>query len=105
MKEGFIMTSKPFTSYNEQIALLERKRLRIPDKNFAMRILKDTSYFALINGYKDLFKDKSTGNYINDYSFDDIYNLYMFDDSLRNILIRLFCQGHSWVATYGRDKR
>ncbi len=57
------MDDKKFMTYDEQIAFLEgEKKLIINDKDVARSLLKRHSYFALINGYKHPFKDK-TGLY------------------------------------------
>jgi abortive infection bacteriophage resistance protein len=50
--------AKPFLSYDQQInKLTGEKGLLIPDCDYAIAILKKTSYFALICGYKDPFKN------------------------------------------------
>lgn len=81
------INSKPFTTYDEQLELLCRKGLEVQDKNLAKITLKETSYFALINGYKHPFKN-SDGCYKAGTCFEDIINLYNFDASLRSWLLR-----------------
>ena len=55
---------KPFKTYNELLDFLEKeKRLSIPDRTMAEEILSKTGYYSLITGYKELFKDKTTGYY------------------------------------------
>ena len=78
---------KEFKTYNEQIELLKNKRLNIGDERQAIEILKNISYFALINGYKRPFKGDN-GNYRSDACFDDIVKLYDFDEKLRFFLLR-----------------
>lgn len=47
---------KPFLNYEEQIRnLIARKGMIIVDREFTASKLKDISYFALIDGYKNLF--------------------------------------------------
>ncbi len=53
------MSEKKFFSYDEQLNLLERKGLEIPDRDEAIRLLKEHSYFDLINGYKYPFKKRA----------------------------------------------
>ncbi len=48
----------------------------------ARRILLKTSYFSLISGYKDTFKNRTTGKYIDGTTFDDIYRLYQIENLL-----------------------
>lgn len=73
---------KEFKTYKEQIKLLKSKGLAVPDEEHAIKVLRSTSYFALINGYKRPFKD-TNGNYLPDACFDDIENLYVFDEQMR----------------------
>jgi abortive infection bacteriophage resistance protein len=59
-----------------------------------MRILERENYYALINGYKDLFLIKNNNvpvepeQYKSGATFDEIYALYCFDRELRNILLK-----------------
>lgn len=77
---------KKFLNYEEQIELLKTKGLYINDEQYAKDILKNISYFALINGYKEIFK--STKEYKQGVDFRDIVNLYNFDSELRAIILR-----------------
>lgn len=81
------MGVKRFLTYDEQIDLLTKKNLIIQDTDVAVALLKKYSYFNLINGYKEPFKNKD-GNYKKNTKFDDIYFLYSFDDKLRHILMK-----------------
>lgn len=54
----------------------------------ARHILTKTSYFSLISGYKDIFKNPTTGKYIDGTTFEDIYHLYRFDHELRSIFLK-----------------
>ncbi len=67
-------SDKPFKTYEQQIELLKEKGLSIPNETYAVKVLKDLSYFALINGYKKAFKHD--GLYKNA-SFEDIVALFM----------------------------
>ena len=76
---------KPFLYYEQQVdKLVKEKGLEIKDKEYAIKLLKDHSYFDLISGYKSPFKSKN-GKYKIHTSIDDIYALYCFDDSIRTI--------------------
>lgn len=78
---------KPFMTYEEQIEKLREKQLQIPDEDSAKEALQRLSYFSLITGYKNLFKNKSTGQYRDGASFSDILFLYRFDESLRELTL------------------
>lgn len=81
------MCDKKFLTYDEQLKLLEQKGLIIEDKDRAICLLKEHSYFDLINGYKYPFKNKY-GNYKRNTTFENIHLLYCFDDEIRIALIR-----------------
>jgi len=85
---GSSLHKKPFLDYQSQIAFLKSKQLNIKDEDNVSSILKKVSYYHLINGYKDSFKDNLTHNFKADTSFDDIYNLYLFDADLREVFLK-----------------
>ena len=91
---------KPFKTYDELLDFLEEKKeLIIPDRDNARKALAKESYYSLINGYKDIFKDKTTGFYKKDVCFDDIYNLYKFDRDLRSIFLKYILMAEKGVKT------
>ena len=50
---------KPFMTYEQLIhKLKDEKKLEINDTDYAIKLLKEHSYFALISGYKGPFKQK-----------------------------------------------
>lgn len=80
---------KKFLTYTDQLNKLEsEKGLLIPDRTYAEETLKRISYFALINGYKEPFKNLTTGNYKDHTSFEDIVALYTFDEGLRELFLK-----------------
>ena len=49
---------KIFLTYDQQIEKLKNeKNLQIDDTEYAKKILRQTSYYSLIGGYKDIFKN------------------------------------------------
>lgn len=85
--------AKPFLTYRQQIAKLrDEKGLIITDETYAETMLRQNSYFALITGYKHLFKSETTGKYKNGTSFEDLVALYEFDRGLRELFLRYLCQ-------------
>ena len=54
---------KPFLTYPQQIQKLKDKNLTITDNAAATITLHHYGYFALISGYKDLFKNPTTKDY------------------------------------------
>lgn len=67
-------------TYEQQIQKLRDKNLTITDENEAKSILQQDGYYALITGYKDLFKNPSTKNYRDGTTLQDILALYQFGD-------------------------
>ena len=83
------MGEKRFLTYDEQITFLEKKKgLIISNKEYAKKILLKIGYFPLINGYKEIFKEPINNQFQKGTSFEDIYELYDFDNDLRNIFIK-----------------
>ena len=79
---------KPFMTYEQQIQKLKDKHLVIEDEGFAKDILHRKGYFALISGYKNLFKNPTTRDYWDGTRFEDIVALYRFDERLRELTLR-----------------
>lgn len=64
MTEKALKPIKPFLNYEEQINnLIEQKGMIVNDHKFAVSKLEDISYFALIDGYKNLFYNPMTRKY------------------------------------------
>ena len=72
---------KEFNSFEAQIEKLRKRGLGIFDEDYAKRILEKENYYNLINGYKELFIDKSNQSsdetYIKGTNFIEIYALYL----------------------------
>lgn len=105
--------AKPFRTYAELIQKLDEKKLDISDSEYIVKLLKRHSYFALISGYKEPFKDKK-GNYKIHTTISDIYALYCFDESLRDLFLRYILKiekhvksliSYSFCEKYGEDQR
>lgn len=104
---------KPFLTYEQQLEKLKSKGLTIDNDDDAVELLKRHSYFALISGYKNPFKTKQ-GIYKPHTSLADIYSLYIFDDTLRTIILRNILKvekhiksliSYSFCETYGEDQQ
>jgi abortive infection bacteriophage resistance protein len=74
------------------------------------------NYYNLINGYKDLFIDKTYAGpdekYKSGANFNEIYSLYLFDRELRNLFIRYILEiennvksvlSHNFSKKYGHN--
>ena len=88
IRRSVSLDDKKFMTYDEQIRFLQNEKLLIIDNpTKALSLLKQHSYFALINGYKHPFKNKN-GTYKARTTLEDIYALYCFDNKIRYILMR-----------------
>ncbi|MFI3171962.1 MAG: Abi family protein [Eubacteriales bacterium] len=85
--EKMTKINKIFLTYEQQIEMLQEKGLIIKDTDYAIQLLKQHSYFALVSGYKSPFKNK-TGEYKLHTTIEDIYRLYEFDEKLRELFLR-----------------
>lgn len=80
------LNKKQFLTYDEPITFLEEKKgLIISDKEYARKTLLKIGYFPLINGYKEVFKESTNDQFQRGTTFEDIYELYSFDNDLRNV--------------------
>ena len=67
---------KPFLSYTQQLDKLEKdKNLIITNRAYAEAMLKRISYYALISGYKKLFRNPTTCKYKDNTTFKEIVAL------------------------------
>lgn len=100
---------KIFLNYDQQIEKLKNeKNLQIDDIEYAKDILRQMSYYSLIGGYKDVFKNPTTKKYKDGTRFEDIVELYYFDESLRQLflkyLIKVENEIKSQVSYYFTEK-
>lgn len=90
---GEMPVPKPFLSYTQQMdKLVNEKNLQINDRTYAEEVLKQISYFALISGYKDLYRNPTTKKYKDGTTFEEIVALYNYDISLRELFLKYLLQ-------------
>ncbi|MBE5807097.1 MAG: Abi family protein [Clostridiales bacterium] len=80
---------KVYRDTRVQIGILKSRGVIIRDKKFAKRIIRETNYYNLINGYKAPFIMQSTPveKYYPGTRFEELYALYEFDRALRIITL------------------
>ena len=81
--------SRPMT-IDEQIENLKSLHLVFEDEEEAKEILGRVSYYRLIKAYSSSLKNKKTGKYKKKVSFNDIVQMYEFDNKLRYLLFPEF---------------
>lgn len=81
--------AKPFLSYENQIAKLQdEKQLIISNQAYAKKVLENLSYYSLIGGYKELFKNPASGKYVHGVTIEEIVTFYYFDEELRSLFLK-----------------
>lgn len=93
--------SRPFRTYRQQLTILRNRGLEIKDGSKVIRILKRENYYSVINGYKDIFLDKSSidEKYKQGTSFEDIYILFDFDRNIRHLFLKYILKIESLIGT------
>ena len=80
--------NKEFKRIEEQVDILVNKGLIINNKNYAKEVLFRENYFFL-NGYRHLLiKSETDKTYIEGATFEELYSIFLFDRSFRNILFK-----------------
>ena len=82
------MIEKNFKNLNEQIEIFRQKGMTINDENYVKEVLLRENYFFL-NGYRHLFmKSTEDKKFLEGTTFEEMYSLFLFDRSFRNILFK-----------------
>ena len=86
-----------------------KKGLIIGNPSFVEEKLSEIRYYALIDGYKSIFYDYTTRTYLPGTTFEDIVNLYDFDEELRLLVFKYICHIEDRALIfcfdeYSRDK-
>ena len=82
------MIAKQFKTLDEQVEILKSKGMIIQDEKYAKEVLLRENYFFL-NGYRHLFMKNSEDRYFkNGTTFEEMYSLFLFDRSYRNIIFK-----------------
>ena len=80
--------NKEFKKLDEQVEILRNKGLTITNEEYAMEVLFRENYFFL-NGYRHLFiKSESNRTYLPGTTFEELYSMFLFDRTFRNILFK-----------------
>ena len=90
----FIMSvSKQFLTFTQQVDHLKNERgITISNDQFAEDTLQRIGYFALMGGYKELFRIPFPKKYKPGTSFEEIVTLYQFDARLRELFLKYLLQ-------------
>lgn len=87
--ENNIIFDKPFKTYDELISIMKERHIDIPDKEFAIQVLQNYSYYGIINGYKNTFLQvPNSDSFIPGTSFNELYTLHLIDTALNNTIFK-----------------
>lgn len=81
--------SKPFKTFEEQIELLKKRKLKITDEQELLKYLKNANYQRIINGYNDPFFvdfNRKTNEYRSEVDSSMIISLYEFDRKIATLV-------------------
>lgn len=68
---------------------MKSRNIAVPNQQYAIDMLSSYSYSALINGCKDAFLvSENEDTYIDGTNFNDLVDLYFFDNDLNNIILK-----------------
>ena len=80
---------KPFKTFEEQLNIMKSRNIDIPNRQYALDMLSSYPYSALVNGCKDAFLVAGRDDlYIDGTNFNDLVDLYFFDNDLNNIILK-----------------
>jgi abortive infection bacteriophage resistance protein len=82
-----ISYTKPFQSYQAQIALLKSRGMQFADENKALHLLENISYYRFSGYWYPLLADKKNHVFKPNADFETAYNLYKFDCELRKLIL------------------
>ena len=85
--------SKQFLTFTQQVDYPKNEKgITISNDQFAEDTLQHIGYFALMSGYKELFRIPFSKKYKPGTSFDEIVTLYQFDVRLRELFLKYLLQ-------------
>ena len=99
-----ILEDKPFRTVDQQIEILRSRNMGFGDIDDAKRFLLRENYYAVINGYKDLFLQKKVSpgdedHYRDGTMFEEIQAIYLFDGALRDLCFKYILAAENHLKT------
>ena len=87
----FLMTNydKPFLTYKQMIEKMKSRNVIIEDEDFAVKALKNCSYYTLMNGYKETFcSSPAVDNFYVGTQLEELFTMHTIDRNLGSILLK-----------------
>lgn len=96
--------NKPFRTVDQQVEILKSRGMGFGDPDGAKRFLLRENYYAVVNGYKDLFLEaKSSPNdedrYRGGTMFEELRAIYLFDGALRDLCFKHILAAENHMKT------
>lgn len=88
MEAELIKPLKKAKTFEEQVDILQERKLIIVDREEIKRVLSRVNYYRL-SGYFRYFYEGGKEEFKEDTKFEDIYRLYKFDEGLRRLIMNL----------------
>jgi abortive infection bacteriophage resistance protein len=82
-----ISYTKPYLSYQSQLALLKSRGMQFADEEKALHLLKHIGYYRLSGYWYPLLSDKENHIFKPDTDFETVCNLFKFDRELRRLIV------------------
>lgn len=83
-----IISNRPFKSIEDQLAILKSRGLLITNDDDVCKFLMFKNYYNIINRYGQYYYNPSTQRFNEGTKFDNIVDLYFFDNELKNVFYR-----------------
>ena len=77
---------KPATTFEQQLEILRNRGLVISDNENALNVLRSVNYYRF-SAYTLTLKNRSTNEFHENTTFEDVFRLYEFDSKLRHLLV------------------
>lgn len=84
------MNTLEYLAIEKQIEKLKLQSLNIIDEEYARSLLLRHGYYNIINGYRDPYifiNEKGEKQYYRGVTFEQIYNLFIFDQTIRDAIM------------------
>jgi abortive infection bacteriophage resistance protein len=97
---------KVFKTFRQQLRILRNRGLTVPKDGKPMKVLQEENYYALINGYKELFIGANASavdqseTFIPGSTFEEIYSLSIFDRNIRAILLKSILKAENQFKSF-----
>ena len=82
---------KEYKSNEELVEYLILKNVIIHDREKTLKNIEKYSYYSIVNGYKNVFRDKNN-NYKPNVAFEEIFALYEFDKNIKAIFLKFILE-------------